>query len=229
MRIISGSAGGITIKVPALVARPTTDQVREAVFSMLGEVVEGARVLDIFAGSGAYGLECLSRGAQAATFVEQNGKACGIIQENLNRARLSNGRVVKSEAKTELRRLVKAGAQFDLIFADPPYAKQPGDPDHARDLLAGEDLRAVLAPGGWLIVESMVTKRADPAMPQWTVVRDRSYGSTRVLLLQSSLSHCPNDAETSGAPDLQSSLSSRPGGHAAESYSKDAAAGRPVD
>ncbi len=108
--------------------------------------------------------------------------------------------MVKSEAKTELRRLVKAGAQFDLIFADPPYAKQPGDPDLARELLAGEDLRAVLAPGGWLIVESMVTKRADPAMPQWTVVRDRSYGSTRVLLLQSSLSHGPNDA--AGLPIL---------------------------
>ena len=88
MRIIAGTAGRIAIKVPSAVARPTTDFVRQAIFSILGEKVENARVLDLFAGSGALGLEALSRGANTCTFVDEHRQAVNVINENLPKARL---------------------------------------------------------------------------------------------------------------------------------------------
>ncbi|MEO8616705.1 MAG: RsmD family RNA methyltransferase, partial [Luteolibacter sp.] len=97
MRIIAGKAGRTAIKVPSAVARPTTDFVRQAVFSILGEKVENARVLDLFAGSGALGLEALSRGAATCTFVDEHRQATQVITENLAKARLNGGHAVKSE------------------------------------------------------------------------------------------------------------------------------------
>ena len=202
MRIIAGSAGGITIKVPDNVARPTTDRVREALFSMLGDALENARVLDLSAGSGALGLEALSRGAREAVFIEQNSGACAVISDNIKGSRLRAGRVMKGDVTTTLRRLAQSEERFDLVFADPPYAKKPGDADHGKELLQSENLRSILAPNGWFMLETMVTKRADDAMPQWTVVRDRAYGSTRILILQP----MTNDAAISGAANLQSHL-----------------------
>jgi 16S rRNA (guanine966-N2)-methyltransferase len=194
MRIIAGRAGGITIKAPRADTRPTSDRVREALFSMLGELVPGARVLDLFAGSGALGLEALSRGAREACFVEQHSVACGVIENNVRRAKLDGARVLRSEVAAALRRLAESAAQFDLIFADPPYAKQAGDTDVAMLLLEDENLPRVLAPGGWLSLETMVTKHAPRPIFGWHVARDRAYGSTRVLLLQR-----PAHAEAAGA------------------------------
>ena len=151
MRIIAGRAGGITIKAPPADTRPTSDRVREALFSMLGELVPGARVLDLFAGSGALGLEALSRGAREVCFVERHAAACAVIENNVRRAKLDGARVMQSEVAAALRRLAESGAQFDLIFADPPYAKQPGDTDFVTLLLEDENLPRVLAPGGWLL------------------------------------------------------------------------------
>lgn len=184
MRIIAGRAGGISIKAPPAGTRPTSDRVREALFSMLGDLVPGARVLDLFAGSGALGLEALSRGAREVSFVEKHAPACAVIGENMRRAKLDGARVIKSEAAAALRRLAESGAQFDLIFADPPYVKQPGDADLAAELLEDENLPRILAPDGWLVLETMVTKRAPRAIFGWQITRDRSYGSTRVMLLQ---------------------------------------------
>ena len=184
MRIIAGRAGGITIKAPPAGTRPTSDRVREALFSMLGELVPDARVLDLFAGSGALGLEALSRGAREVCFVEQHAPACAVIEDNMRRAKLDGARVMKLEVTLALRRLAESGAQFDLIFADPPYVKQPGDTDFAARLLEDENLPRVLAPDGWLSLETMVTKHAPRAIFGWHVARDRAYGSTRVLLLQ---------------------------------------------
>jgi 16S rRNA (guanine966-N2)-methyltransferase len=186
MRIIAGRAGGITIKAPPAATRPTSDRVREALFSMLGELVPGARVLDLFAGSGALGLEALSRGACEVCFVERNAAACAAIGNNVRRAKLDGARVMQSGVAPALRRLAESGAQFDLIFADPPYAKEPGDTDFIKLLLEDENLPPVLAPGGWLSVETMVTRHATRANIGWHVARDRAYGSTRVLLLQRS-------------------------------------------
>jgi 16S rRNA (guanine966-N2)-methyltransferase len=198
MRIISGTAGGIPLKVPAAVARPTVDRVREALFSMLGDAVTDARVLDVFAGSGALGLECLSRGAKSAIFVEQNGGACAVIEDNLKRSRLSGGRLLKGDAFATIKRLAQNGETFDLIFADPPYAKQKGDPDLGRELLKSPALLALLGNDGLFVLESMVTKHAEDVIAGWEIVRDREYGSTRIQILKP----IKNDGESAGAADL---------------------------
>lgn len=220
MRIIAGSAGGIPVKVPPSVTRPTTDRVREAVFSMLGESVVEARVLDLFAGSGGMGLEALSRGAAQATFVEQQGQAAGIIQDNLTRSRLKGGQVVKADVFASLRRFVEGGARFDLIFADPPYAKKPGDIDFGAKLLEDENLRRVLNPGGIFVLECMVTKGSSSVIAGWDVLRDRAYGSTRILILQLP-TQTPNDGAIPGAAALQPSPASDAAGHGAESLEED--------
>ncbi|WP_309385035.1 RsmD family RNA methyltransferase [Cerasicoccus frondis] len=126
MRITGGQARGIPIKAPDRGVRPATDYLREAVFSSLGPArVEGARVLDCFAGTGAYGLEALSRGAQMAVFVEQDRGAQKCWEQN--RAAVAKALQLPPESATDLRRgdffkiLARGGETFDLIFADPPY------------------------------------------------------------------------------------------------------------
>jgi 16S rRNA (guanine966-N2)-methyltransferase len=214
MRIISGTAGSIVLKVPATVTRPTTDRVREAVFSMVGEFVAGARVLDLFAGSGAMGLEALSRGATGATFVEQHSGACETIKDNLTRAKLRGGQVTKGDSFATLRRLSDSGERFNLIFADPPYAKKPGDSDYAGTLLESAHLRNLLEPGGMFVLETMVTKHDSGVIAGWDVIRDRAYGSSRILILQlPSSAH----AEKLRAADLQSAPAIGPGGDGARS------------
>lgn len=182
MRIIAGKAGRIAIKVPSAVARPTTDFVRQALFSILSERVENARVLDLFAGSGALGLESLSRGAAACTFVDEHRQAVKIIQENLAKARLDGGHAVKSEVAAFLKR--DAG-RYDLIFADPPYWKYHGDKDHVTDLLKSGLLPPRLAPGGWLVAE-ISSNQKSPEANDFTLVDRREYGSSAILLYQSS-------------------------------------------
>jgi 16S rRNA (guanine966-N2)-methyltransferase len=223
MRIISGTAGSIPIKVPDAVARPTTDRVREAVFSMINDVVEGARVLDLFAGSGAMGLEALSRGAQEAVFVEQHSGACQVIQHNLTRAKLQGGKVTKSDAFASLRRLVESGARFHLIFADPPYAKKPGDTDHAKQLLQSTHVHELLIPGGIFVLETMVTKHDSGVIAGWEVIRDRAYGSTRILILQNPIS---DHAEGLRAADLQPAPAVGPHRDGAGSVEEDEREGR---
>ena len=122
MRVISGSAGGITLKLPKTDLRPTMDLVRGAIFSSLGGGVEGASVLDLFSGTGSIGIEALSRGAASATLVEADRKACTIINENLARTRLQ-ARVVCNDVFRFLEANV-ALEPMDFIFADPPYAKK---------------------------------------------------------------------------------------------------------
>lgn len=223
MRIISGTAGSIVIKVPPAVTRPTTDRVREAVFSMIIDLVDGARVLDVFAGSGAMALEALSRGASEAVFLEQHGGACAVIQDNLTRAKLRGGRVVKGDAFASMRRLAEAGAVFDLIFADPPYAKKAGDVDYAKQLLESDHLRSVLAPGGVFVLETMVTKHDGGAIAGWEVIRDRAYGSTRILILKTP---SPEHAEGSRAAALQSGPAAGPARDGTGRVEKDAGEGR---
>jgi 16S rRNA (guanine966-N2)-methyltransferase len=220
MRIIAGSAGGIPVKVPQSVTRPTTDRVREAVFSMLGESVIEAKVLDLFAGSGGMGLEALSRGAAQATFVEQQGQAASIIQENLTRSRLPNGQVVKADVFAAVRRLAESGTLFDVIFADPPYAKKPGDVDLGTKLLEDKNLRNILVPGGIFVLECMMTKGSGSVIAGWDVIRDRAYGSTRILILQLP-TQTPNDGAIPGAAALQSSPAADAAGHGAEGLEED--------
>jgi 16S rRNA (guanine966-N2)-methyltransferase len=185
MRIISGLAGGIPIKVPDAVARPTTDKVRQALFSSLGELVVEARVLDLFAGSGALGLEALSRGAASALFVDQHRGAGDVIRANLTKSRLGGGSVRVGDALRVLGELAatQPGA-FDLVFADPPYAHGAKDRNWALELLQAPAMKQVLATGGSFILECRVTTAELSPSWGWSVVRDREYGSTRLLWLK---------------------------------------------
>lgn len=184
MRIISGKAGGIPIKVPKAETRPTTDRVRQALFSMLGEAVVGARVLDLFAGSGALGLEALSRGAESALFVDHQPAACKVMNENIAKSRLAGAKVQQGEVARALESLARQGAQFDLVFADPPYAHSAGHADFTAQLLSGEELRSVIAPGGSFVFECLVTTGGSDSWSGWKIERDREYGSTRILWLR---------------------------------------------
>ena len=178
MRIIAGKAGRIAIKVPAAVARPTTDFVRQALFNIIGERVDHARILDLYAGSGALGLEALSRGSLNCTFIDDHRQAITVIQENLAKARLDGGHAVKSEVTAFLKR---DAASYDLIFADPPYWKFYGDKDHITELLASGLLPPRLAAGGWLIVE-ISSHQKSPETPDFTLVTRREYGNSAILI-----------------------------------------------
>ncbi|MDB6136699.1 MAG: s-adenosyl-l-methionine-dependent methyltransferase [Verrucomicrobiales bacterium] len=197
MRIISGSAGGIPIQVPKTLLRPTADRVREAVFSMLGEEVEGAAVLDLFAGSGSYGLECLSRGAKSCVFVESDRSAGPVITANLKKAGLGGGTVAGAPVESWLKG--RAGA-FNLIFADPPFKKQKTDRDWDALLLESTDLRGLLVPGGIFVLESFA-RAAHPPPPDspWHLAVERRYGDVAVRLF--SLPAAASPSPPSPLPD----------------------------
>ena len=180
MRIISGSAGRMAIKVPASVTRPTTDFVRQAAFSILGESIGGARVLDLFAGSGALGLEALSRGAATCVFVERQRAASKVIADNLGKTRLGGGRVVNATVDSFLKR---DAAAYDVVFADPPYWRNPGDPDDLKMLLGSDLLASRVVDGGWLVAEAS-SHYQPPASAHFTLHDRRAYGSSALLFFK---------------------------------------------
>ena len=184
MRIISGTAGGLALEVPKTVTRPTQDRVRQAVFSMLGELVPGAHVLDLFAGTGAIALECLSRGAASALMVDENKGACDVIRRNIAKTKLTGGLIRQSDVFRLLPQLHTEGKQFDLIFADPPYTHCDADTDFVAQLLADEALPALLHAESHLILESHHFNRETKSWPGWEVLTDRNYGSTRIVWLR---------------------------------------------
>ena len=191
MRVIAGSAGGLSLQPPGKNTRPTMDRVRGAIFSSLGERVPKARVLDLFAGSGALGIEALSRGASSATFVESHGPTAGLIRKNLQSTKLDRlpGTVQQMDAFRFLDLYVEE--EFDLVFADPPYLKDTrpsaGDVTNLADMLLGHpNLGKALGAEGLLILEC---ERRQPlpslASPiPWEILSDRSYGESRILILR---------------------------------------------
>jgi 16S rRNA (guanine966-N2)-methyltransferase len=178
MRIIAGTAGRTAIRVPAGVTRPTTDFVRQALFSILGERVFDARALDLFAGSGAIGLEALSRGAASCRFVDENRQSCAVIGENLTKARLVGGAVSKADVVSFLKRDM---AVYDLIFADPPYWKHHGDKDHIGNLLKSDLLTARLAVHGWFVAE-ISANQPSPEPGGLALIDRREYGGSAILI-----------------------------------------------
>ena len=173
VRIIAGKAGRTAIRVPSSVTRPTTDFVRQAVFSILAARVVGARVLDLFAGSGALGLEALSRGAASCVFVENHRQATSVITKNLEKSKLTGGRVVTGAVDAFLRRDT---AQYDLVFADPPYWKHPGDADEVAALL---DAATIPPPPGR---RRVVHRRGFIRIPPAPNAGFRTRGTPRVWL-----------------------------------------------
>jgi 16S rRNA (guanine966-N2)-methyltransferase len=186
MRVVGGVAGGIPLHVPRQTndgLRPTMDMVKNAIFNVLGDSVEGTRVLDLFAGIGGLGLEALSRGAASCVFVESDRRACECIRRNLEKTRLKNGDVVQNEALRWVERSAGPGA-FDLILADPPYAKHPGERDFTLDLLASHALQRALKPGGLFVLEHLPGAPLD-LRGLWECVRSKRYGATEVSFLRS--------------------------------------------
>ena len=178
MRIIAGEWRGRRLRSPPGAAtRPTADRVRETLFSMLASRIgsfEDLRVADLFAGSGALGLEALSRGAAFACFVESDSQAAAAIHANasdlggLDRVQILGGSALalpKSEP-------------FDLVFADPPYAAESGT-SAVRAVAAA----SWLAPGGWMAVETERKERVDPG--PWTIEVEREVGRARLTFLRS--------------------------------------------
>jgi len=155
------------------------ESVREAVFSSLGGSCEGLTVLDLFAGSGALGLEAWSRGASSVTFVEQHAAVFRVLRQNiesLDGPGLGAVRCIQADA---IKWLGVAGESFDLILADPPYDL----PDALRLTLEGIADHSVLTDGGTVVYE-LRSSGAVQVPETWSVVRDKTYGKTRVIMLQ---------------------------------------------
>jgi 16S rRNA (guanine966-N2)-methyltransferase len=180
MRVIAGTAGGVRLAVPKRGVRPTMDRVKAAIFSSLGDAIIGARVLDLFAGSGALGIEALSRGARSVLFVEKDRQSTEAIEKNLAKTQLE-GRSRRQDVFDFLRTSSRI-AKFRVIFADPPYEKTKTGKRFTEKLLTNEALPRLLDAGGTFVLE----KHPDETLPEtrlWRVVRQKTYGATEVLFL----------------------------------------------
>src|SRR5437660_219517 len=181
MRVIAGSAGGVRLISPKSGVRPTMDRVKAAIFSSLGEMVIGARVLDLFAGTGALGIEALSRGAASALFVEKDRQSTDAIDKNLAKAKLA-GRIRQQEVFAFLKSAPTLGEKFQIIFADPPYDKMKSGESFTHKLLDNNTLPRLLEPDGVFVLEKRPSEELPPTK-LWQVSRRKTYGATEVLFL----------------------------------------------
>ncbi len=174
MRVITGKARGVSLKTPdGLVTRPTADRVKEALFSIIQFEVPGAKVLDLFGGTGQLGIEALSRDAKSAVFVDEREDACKLIRENLKRTRLEEtARVVRSDYADFLK---KCRETFNIIFLDPPYAEK--FLENALNLITEID---ILETGGIIIAERPVGKELPWDFSGYTRSKDYKYGNTLI-------------------------------------------------
>ena len=176
MRVVAGRLGGRRLRAPlGRDTRPTSDRVREALFSMLGPL-DGERVLDLYAGSGALAIEALSRGAASATLVERDAPAVAVIRANLEALALGpeEAQVVAGPAQAALRDASRRGDTYDLVLLDPPYRDAA---TLGREL--SQALPAVLAPEARVVAES---DRRTPLELGLPVVRERRYGDTLIRI-----------------------------------------------
>jgi 16S rRNA (guanine966-N2)-methyltransferase len=180
MRVIAGSAGGIRLAVPKRGVRPTMDRVKAAIFSSLGDAVAGGRVLDLFAGSGALGIEALSRGASSAVFVEEDRQSVEIIERNLAKTKLKGS--VRRQDVFDFLRHASDAETVRIVFADPPYEKTKHGESYAEKLLTTEALPQLLDSSGVFVLEKRPHETL-PEMKLWRMVRQKTYGATEVLFL----------------------------------------------
>jgi 16S rRNA (guanine966-N2)-methyltransferase len=192
IRITGGRLGRRIIKVPQNGVRPTQDRVRAAVFSALAEALAGARVLDLFAGSGALGLEAYSRGAAKVWWVESNRQALAVLKDNIRQlcgAEAAAGsepgrsapetRLVADDVWHFLRQ-APVGGEFDIIFADPPYDREGA---WLKKILCALTPGSILTDSGLLVVEIAARCPVD-VLPGWRLLQARVYGETRVCVLR---------------------------------------------
>jgi 16S rRNA (guanine966-N2)-methyltransferase len=173
MRVVAGELGGRRLRAPeGRATRPTADRVREAIFSILGDVSE-LLVLDLFAGSGALGIEALSRGAEDAVFVDNDARAIVAVRRNLADLGLA-AQVSRGDALAFLAAMPPDAPPFDLVFVDPPYSSA----NRLADQLA-KRLPPVLAEDAVIVTESY---KREPLELPFTLVRERTYGDTRIAV-----------------------------------------------
>ena len=181
MKIIAGQAKGFPLLIPKGEVRPTQDRVREALFNILHPILPGARLLDLFCGTGSVGLEALSRGAARACMVDASRASCNAARENMKCSKLRGGTVVQADCLAYVQR---DHGQYDIIFADPPYCKAFGDRDMIAELLTTR-LHELLAEGGYFIAEAQLGYGVGDAhtrdFPGWQLVDERTYGKNTLL------------------------------------------------
>ena len=189
MRIIGGTAAGLILKTPeGLGVRPTPDLVRQAIFNSLGERVLDARVLELFGGTGALSLECLSRGATNATCIELSRKHARFIEQNFTATRVAAGKfqLRLQDVFTAIPQLAASGAAFDLIVADPPFGdKNVGrrSTSMSQRLLDDEHLPSLLAPGG-LFVLGHTSRDTVTLTPAWEELKVMRHGDSMMRFLK---------------------------------------------
>ncbi len=176
MRVISGNARGTVLKTPdGMKTRPTTDRVKEALFSIIQFDLPGAEVLDLFGGTGQLGIEALSRGAKRAVFVDEQATACKLIKENLARCKMQNqGIVTQSDYMAYLKRCKE---KYKIVFLDPPYAEV--FLENALKMITEID---ILQSGGIIVTERPLEKELTLDFPGYTRSKDYKYGKTLLTL-----------------------------------------------
>lgn len=175
MRVTGGLARGMPIKAPkGMHTRPTSDKVREAMFETLGGHVVDAKVLDLFAGSGALGIEALSRGAGHVVFVDNSTQATRIINDNLKKTGFSEkGRIIRADFRLAIKKLENTGEKFDLMFIDPPY-----EGGLCEEVAAHLDKHPIAHRDTIVVVEHFKKAKLPRSISGIPLVRTRSYGQT---------------------------------------------------
>jgi 16S rRNA (guanine966-N2)-methyltransferase len=180
MRIVGGSARGVRLGPVAAGVRPLSDRAREGLFSSLGARVRDAAVLDLFAGTGAVGIEALSRGAADAVFVDRSRSAVAAVEDNLVRAKVAeSATVIRAEALTALARDRRCAGPFDLVVLDPPYDLGPPNGD---DVLAAVGEPGRLSPEGTVVLTRGVESSTLVVPLHWAVARELRYGDSVLTL-----------------------------------------------
>jgi len=179
MRVISGSAKGRSLKpVPGTGTRPTTDKVKEALFSMIGPYFDGGEALDLFAGSGGLGIEALSRGMERAVFVDSDRKAVETVKANVAAAKVdAAAEVYRSDAMLALKALAKRERAFDLVFLDPPYRMKNAD-----EFLEFMEKQGLLRDGATAVVEHEASHAYPERFGGFALRRRSDYGDTALSI-----------------------------------------------
>jgi 16S rRNA (guanine966-N2)-methyltransferase len=184
MRIIAGTCKGQRLILPPGPVRPLTDRIKESLFSILQPDLEAADICDLFAGSGSFGLEAVSRGARQAVFVEQDPETVRLLRENLNHTRLTSQGVVRQE--DVFRFLAESRETFDLLFMDPPFPMVKGGAFFAKVTEMGTALADRLNPAGFLIIRIPTAETGPADIGGLALVREKKYGRSRVLFYEGS-------------------------------------------
>ena len=185
MRVIAGVYKGRRLAAPTWPGlRPTSDRLKETVFAILAPRLEGARVLDGFAGSGALGIEALSRGAASVVFIELDSRAAGLIERNLAHCRITDGYVMMRAEFTRALRQLPADRRFDLALLDPPY-------DLADLASMVEAAAGRMAPGGVVVLEHASRREAPARVGSFAAVRQVKAGDSTVTFYREAPEHAP--------------------------------------